>query len=336
MERFGTNKQDVKKNDEIRRQMINDRTITDIFIQDFILEVAEVILIVVGQLSQNDQKFIERISSKYKSKKRIIVIHNFSNLYSVEDVEKKIERDISQAYDTVSRIIPDSEVMEYIEKINDKTKENISHLVLGVEWTESGKKYNEITFKYLKNVLDTTVNKKNFDLFIELKKFLQENFRLYLKFLKRLKNPLYLRNEKDKMYIECDENFEISNPMFNSLGNLVSNPPFEVFEKEDKYIVLVEIPDLTKESNIQFEIKKKLNEFNNLIITGLKLFAKYYEENNNLNLLSFRTAGEFKCIIPLGPNYIRVNTPNNGKIDYKKGVLKVEIEKLPIEEVEQL
>jgi len=337
MERFGTNKEDLKKNEEIRRQMINDRTITDIFIQDFILEVAEVIIIVVGQLSQNDQKFIERIASKYKAKKRIIIIHNFSNLYSVEDVENKIKRDIIQAYDTQDRFIPESDdVKEYIEKINDKNKENIIHLVLGVEWTESGQKYNESTFRYLQHILYTRVDKKQFDLFSQLGEFLQDNYRLYLKFLKRLETPLVLKREKDKMYIKCDENFEISNPIFNSLGNLVSNPPFEVFEKENKYIVLVEIPDLEKEPNIKFEIKKKLNEFNNLLITGLKSFANHHEEDNNLNTISFRNYGEFKCLIPLGPNYLRIKPPKNEDYNYKKGVLKLEVEKLSMEEIMEL
>jgi len=333
MERFGTNKEDLKKNEETRRQMINDRTITDIFIQDFILEVAEVIIIVVGQLSQNDQKFIERIASKYKAKKRIIIIHNFSNLYSIEDVENKIKRDIIQAYDTQDRFIPKSDdVKEYIEKINDKNKENISHLVLGVEWTESGQKYNESTFRYLQDILSTRVDKKKFDLFSHLGEFLQDNYRLYLKFLKRLETPLVLKREKDKMYIKCDENFEISNPIFNSLGNLVSNPPFEVFEKKKKYIVLVEIPDLEKEPDLKFELKKNLNEFNNLLITGLKAFSNYKEQP----LVSFRSSGEFKVLIPLGSKEIRVKLSKTQGFEYKNGVLMLEVEKLPMEEVEEL
>ena len=84
MRKFSITKEDLRTNNEMKNQMINDRTLTDVFIQDFILEVCEVILLVVGHLSQFDQKFIERITSKYKSKKKIIVIHNFSNIFSLE------------------------------------------------------------------------------------------------------------------------------------------------------------------------------------------------------------------------------------------------------------
>jgi len=79
----------------------------------------------VGQLSQNDQKFIDRIVWKYQAKKRIIIIYNFSNLYSVADVERKIERDIVKAFDTISRIIPGTEISEYIEKSEKEGCENI-------------------------------------------------------------------------------------------------------------------------------------------------------------------------------------------------------------------
>ena len=138
LKRFSISKEDLKINEEIKRQMINDRTITDIFIQDFILEVCEVIVIIVGQLSQNDQKFIERISWKYQAKKRIIVIHNFSNLHSIDDVERKIKKDIIEAFDAISRPIAGTNIFEYIEKSQNEKKENISHVVLGVDWSVSG------------------------------------------------------------------------------------------------------------------------------------------------------------------------------------------------------
>ena len=84
-------------------------------------------MIVVGQISPKDQKFIERISMRYKSKKRIIIIHNFSNLYSVQDVEHKIEKEIIKAIDTVSHCLATSDLLEYIEKNPDKPKK-ISHI----------------------------------------------------------------------------------------------------------------------------------------------------------------------------------------------------------------
>jgi len=233
MKRFGVTKEDLKRKDELRHKMIDDRTLTDVFIQDFILDVCEVIIIVVGQLSQYDQKFIERVASKYKAKKKIVVIHNFSNLYSTEDVERKIQRDIVKVYETTERYIPNTEIPEYIEKINDKVKENISHLVLGVEWSESGKKFNEPTLKYLKDILDTRIEKKSFNLVKQLTKFMEDYYRLYFQFKEIPKEGFTLNLNKDEteLKIKTDGVFEVSNPIFNSLGTLVTNPPYEIFER---------------------------------------------------------------------------------------------------------
>ena len=43
-------------------------------------------------------------------------------MYSTQDVEKKIERDIIEAFDTIKRNIPDPKIFEYIEKNPDKKK----------------------------------------------------------------------------------------------------------------------------------------------------------------------------------------------------------------------
>ena len=161
--------------------MINDQTITDIFIQDFILEVCGVIVIVVGQISQNEQKFIESILFKYKAKKKIIIVHNFANLNNCDEIEKKIEKDIVKGFDTVEKNIPKSDLCEFIEK----NTENIRHFVIGAENKDSGFRYNKRTFQYLKDIfLNTNFGKKPFDFYAELKRFIEKNYRVYLQFKK--------------------------------------------------------------------------------------------------------------------------------------------------------
>lgn len=325
LKKFGVTKEELRKNDDLKHKMINDRTLTDVFIQDFILEICEVILIVVGQLSQYDQKFIERVSNKYKAKKRIIVIHNFTNLFSVEDVEKKIEKDIAGVYDTVSRKIPNSDVLEFIEKINDKSKENVSHLILADEMSESGQKYNDSTFQYLKDILDTRVEKRSFNLIKQLKKFMSENYRLYFQF-KKLPNEsfgLKLNPEKTELMISTDGIFEVSHPIFNSLGTMVTNPPYEVFERNEKFICLIELPDLNLEG-LNFEIDKK-GEFACLKVNGVKKPSEL-AKGENFKIMGTRVIGEILCRIPLGPREVDIKVREEGVI-YENGILVVEVEK---------
>ena len=74
----------------------------------------------------------------------------------------------------------------------------------------------------------------------------------YLQFKKRPTEKISLELEfsenKRFLKIKSQETYEISNPIFNSLGSLVSNPPYEVFVRKDRYICLIEIPDLCLEN----------------------------------------------------------------------------------------
>lgn len=316
-------KEDLIKNEEIRHKIIDDLTITDIFIQDFILDVCEVILIVVGQISLYDQKIIERISSKYKAKKTIIIIHNFNNLYSIEDVEKQIQKDIFNIFEIVERTIPETDIHEYIEINNDKAKQNIIHLVLGVDWCESGMKYNEKSIGYLQNILDTRVEKKQFDLIEELKKYMEENYSFYLHFKKLPKKGVSLKYDEIKcsLEIETDGIFEASSPIFNSLGSLITSPSYEVFERKDRYICLIELPDLKNDESLKVRIDKK-GDMNNLIVEGIKNTYYLAKEDNN-KVTRTRNYGLFSCVVPLGP--IDFKMVINEEFKYEAGVLVIEV-----------
>ena len=335
LKRFNIDKESLKKNNEVQREMINDRTLTDIFIQDFILDVCDVIVIMVGQLSQNDQKFIERIVWKYQAKKKIIVVHNFANLYQISDVENKIQMDIIKAFDTTPRLISNTDVNEYIEKSDKKNCTNISHLVLGVDWSESGKNYNNGTIKYLRDIIETTTERKSFDVIAKLQEFFAENYRLYLKFKKRPSKQVFLEFNKNDcaLRIRTDEEFEVSNPIFNSFGSLVTNPPYEVFEQKGIYIVLIELPDLKLET-VKMDIDNKKNEFNCLRVVGEKNYSDLGDSEKNNGIMGNRMCGEFKCVIPLGPKNYKAFLKNNKSLKYENGILKVEVEYLEEEDQE--
>ena len=335
MKRFSINKEDLNKKDEIKRQMINDRTITDTFIQDFILDVCEVILIVVGQLNQNDQKFIERITWKYQIKKRIIVVHNFSNLFSIEDVNQRIEMDIIRAFNTIPRLIPNTDIYEYIERKEESNKENVSHLVLGVDWSESGSKFNEFTFEYIKKIIDTRLERRNLNLIEKLKDFFQKNHAKYLRFKQKPKKIPFLEEDKDKkgLLIKSNESYEIPNPIFDAFGDLITSPPYEVFERKTKFVSLIEIPDLNIDS-LKLSLERKETDFCCLMVEGVKNWSELTEKKI-VNVSGNRSCGEFKCKIPLGPAYFKykfISEKNEERYRYENGILIVEVRIIKEEE----
>ena len=96
---------DDDDDNKIKKLMINDRRMTEFFIQNIILYSCNIILIVVELLTQHDQKIIERIKNLYYNKKMIIVIHNYFNLESKSQVIKRAKEEIMGAFDVVDRKI---------------------------------------------------------------------------------------------------------------------------------------------------------------------------------------------------------------------------------------
>ena len=320
MKRFDVNIND-DINEEMRTLMINDRIITDYFIQDFILEKSQIIMIVAGQMSQNDQKLIERICKDFKAKKKIVVIHNMQNLTKIEDVQKRVDKDIILSFKVTELAIPGSDVKMYVEKSQGKEQQNILHFVLGAENKESGNYYNKPVFEHLRKIIDTDVERQKHDIIFEMKEYFEENYRRYIKFSQRPKSPIELEfSEKSLSFnITTSDKFEVSNPLFNSLGSFVVNPPYEIFKTEREYICLIEIANLILDS-LKTSITKKKSEFNLLVLTGERKNATVEGEM----IAGYRNLGDFTLYFPLGPKGEIVKIDEES-IKYKSGVLHMKI-----------
>ena len=122
---------DLNEKESKRLEMINDKKLTETFIEDFILCSANVILIIVGQLTQDDQTITERVRREYQFKKKIMIIHNFPFLSSEEAILSRIHKDIERAYDVEERIIPGTDLKYYCKKQDtiNSNKEPILHFV---------------------------------------------------------------------------------------------------------------------------------------------------------------------------------------------------------------
>ena len=138
---------DKDKNLEDKCDIVNDRIMTETFIQDFILANCNIIMIILGQLTQENQKMIERIIRNYYNKK-IFIIHNFSNLAYVQSVEEKVKRDIIEAFPVKEQnlLAFDDKTYDinrnYKQFIEERKGNCISHLIYAREETEAGQYYN--------------------------------------------------------------------------------------------------------------------------------------------------------------------------------------------------
>ena len=173
----------VQEYERIKVLMINDRCMTEYFIQNFILDSCHVILIIVELLSQNDQKMIERIKHLYAAKKTIIIVHNLFKLEAKDEVLDRATLEIEGAFLVKKQIIPGSDVPYYIEKQQSgdmKNKNNIVHLIMGKEGCSSGDFFNKASLGHLIKFNETGTEISKFDLLQKLNDYFQEKHRLYI------------------------------------------------------------------------------------------------------------------------------------------------------------
>jgi hypothetical protein len=86
------NKKEIEQNKEFKENA-RDKIMTELFLQNFIIMVSDILLIVVGKLTYSEQLLINKIKveSKKQNKGRIFIIHNLQEFRAVEQVQDYIK-----------------------------------------------------------------------------------------------------------------------------------------------------------------------------------------------------------------------------------------------------
>lgn len=343
---------DLNEKESKRLEMINDKKLTETFIEDFILNSANVILIVVGQLTQDDQTITERVKREYQFKKKIIIIHNFTFLTTEEAIKSRIKKDIEMAYDIEERLIPGTDLKYYCEKQEsvNLNKELIAHFIYAHEESEIGKKINARTIRYIWEKITSINDREKFEIMLYLQPFFEKTFKKYFKINingeeeRNGKLPeVNLFLESDTIKLKKEQSIELipQNPTFTALGSMLINtlsdfdPVYELSEYEqNKLICKLEIPNLQK-SGLEIDIERD-NQFHLLVVKGVKGESLMNEKslaNNKLRIHSGDIKwGKFEKWIQLG-NLIDViefdcDEENRAKLSYENGVLSIFMNRL--------
>eukprot|EP01016_Furgasonia_blochmanni_P019437 TRINITY_DN217_c0_g1_i1.p1 TRINITY_DN217_c0_g1~~TRINITY_DN217_c0_g1_i1.p1 ORF type:complete len:441 (-),score=87.12 TRINITY_DN217_c0_g1_i1:230-1552(-) len=160
-------KVEVKDWAEYYENKINDRLATENFLQTFILQECNVILLTVSQLTQSDQKLVERILNRF-SHKKVVIIHNLHEIVTKKDAEKFIKSDILEAFKVTeqdaSTNLKDCNKKIWVTPPRDPKRSPIRHLVMARDGTEAGDYYNPFVFEHLNHVLLTDATYTEFNL----------------------------------------------------------------------------------------------------------------------------------------------------------------------------
>ena len=358
------NKLDNKKYEHLKSLMMDDKFTTESFIENYIMEISNIIIIVINEINFDDQKFIEKVCSGFKIKKKILVIHYFEKPLNLFQMKLCIDKEIKGAFlvkehqNDLKKFYPNitdkkgeklNRMMYVGESINEPSsllnpddRNCVIHLIYAKEGTKMGRYFNNTTIEYIKYLL-----KKNFAEFKEFKvtesmqNFITNNYLNYFQINKK--------NEKDLLKIDVVEeltvhnkflkasiNYDIkylSDPKYDVLGNIVNvntsdfTPPYHTLERKNFFEIIAEIPLLRKES-LKVTMDRSDTNFQYLLISGEKKNNADELKEINGQILEMRGNlewGNFNLKIPVAPYSVRFKKKK--EIEYKEGLVIVKMYK---------
>ena len=303
------------KSDVMLKEQAREKMITEYFLQDFILNNSDILLAVVGLLTFQEQKFLNKIKSdisKLKLKKTLFIIHNLMTLTTIEQVENYINNillnsatfELEKTTLISTKISIGEKSVEYFYENNDKIK--TIHLIFANEGSEAGKYYNDFALEFIENSFQNVTGIKPFDVIAKLK----ERFVALSNILiEKNKNSslITLNDFLDDDNILKEKKFRLKNKReiilkrlfidelgFSNLRNNGFNPCFNYYIKNNNLILKLEAP-----GNINIACDHKIvDKYNIIEIRGRKNKDKE-PENLKDNIFNGREFGEFSVDIPL-------------------------------------
>ena len=193
-------------NFELINELARDKIATQNFIQDFIHFYSNILIIVVGQLTNDEQKLINRIKSNNRNKKTIFIIHNLMFIETKRNVEIIIKDTIEKSitFNKLSKrnIIGENDDRKnnyyYLEGIDDKS--TIVHLIMAREGSEAGNYYNQSTIDFLKKQIITETITKNFDIIESFEEYLSMSSGTYMENPIEIDDIEYDNKQKKRLF----------------------------------------------------------------------------------------------------------------------------------------
>ena len=250
-------------NDEIEiiSELARDKIATQNFIQDFIYFYSNILIIIVGQLTNEEQKLINRIKSNNRNKKTIFIIHNLMFIETKRNVEIIIKDTIEKSitFNKLSKrnIIGENDDSKnnyyYLEGIDDKS--TIVHLIMAREGTEAGNYYNQSTIDFLKKQIIIETFTKNFDIIESFKKFLSMCSGTYMEKPIGIDDIEY-DNRQKKIIIKTKKKIILKKYFINEIGisnfyGKIIEPFYDYKQSEDQMEIMIELPGIDLKKKFQ-------------------------------------------------------------------------------------
>ena len=301
---------------EYFKEKSREKIITELFLQNYIINNSDVLIIVVGILTYSEQKLINRIKNEIQRaqiNKPLFIIHNLITYTSVEQVEEYIDKyllnsatfNLEKGHHISTKIKENKGTYFYEKNSNPK----IFHLIFANEGSTAGNYYNDYALEFLEKNYQTITDLKPFDVIETVKSRYIEASKDIIE-----KEPIQNQDNKDKdkakknifdnkneklIKLKDEKDIILKKCLIDELGfsNLKANgfdPTYNYYRKDNKIIVRLEAPGNCKlNSSIEYS-----GEYTIIKIYGNKKKDKEPEKLED-NLFNSREIGDFSVDIPL-------------------------------------
>ena len=303
---------DKMSKEEAKKQLklvASDKTLTEYFIQNFIIQKSNILVLVIGILNYPEQKLLNRIKTENEMKFKnqtpppFFVVHNLQTFSLKQQVEDYIEETLLHSAtfklekkESVKRKNKNNEDINnlyFIEKFNDPKDKNIViyHLIMAMHGTEAGDYYNDFAYEFLSNQFDSFPIHHKFPIIEDVKnQFIENSSKLLenpIKSQEEFEKPKEGEEEIIKLKLEKDKKLEFKRCLIDELGfsnfyGAYFEPKYAYFKtsvNEKAYLcVQLEVPGECKMKRFQADVF----EGNWIIeIQGEKLLKANNEKDKN-------------------------------------------------------
>ena len=324
-----------KKEDKVKeyfKEKSREKLITELFLQNYIINNSDVLIAVVGILTYSEQKLLMKIKKELERSKLnmpLFIIHNLITYTSIQQINDYINNFLLKS--ATFSLIEGHKISTKIENkagryfYEENKDQKIFHLIFANEGSEAGKFFNQFTLDFLENNYQNITHLKCFDIietikdrYIKLSKDIIEKTseeKIDLKSFDDNPELIKLKDTKDIILKKCLTD-ELG---FSSLKTNGFEPLYNLFKKDDKIILRVEAPGNCELEPSEIEFS---GEYNIITLKGEKKKDKE-PANEDLNIFNSREKGKFLIEIPLKTEeYLLSN--EEPIIKEKKGVFLIE------------
>ena len=326
---LNNNKNDLDNNNNIIfMEKSRDKLLTEVFLQNYIIKNSDILLLVFGKLTFEEQKLLNKVKNDMKSLKRkepLIVIHNLKEFERISQIEEYIQtvllRSSTFKLKEDSKINTDSNKSEWKFYHEENSYPKIIHLIYAKENSEADKMYNKGAIEMILNQCNNITDKKPFDIIESIK----ETFCDVSESI--LEKPLKAEDitDSDNKIIKLsnkEREIKLKRCLIDELGlsNFLSSgfePKYDYYVDEDKLIIKIETPGEYKKNESKVSIESE-GVYTFINISGIKLEENKKNENDKIIYLGKnRDYGEFNIRIKLEGYNLQDNKPNTSERDIK-------------------